>query len=113
MTIFLLDGVTLRILKVMWDLFRNLPVLILAEKTISIVCFEIAPEYRGMGLASAFIDRICADAKLKGYVAVEGYSKIYEGRNDFDFYGPVRLYQKSGFQEVARKGGQIIMRKVL
>ena len=82
-------------------------------KTISIVCFEIAPEYRGMGLASAFIDRICADAKLKGYVAVEGYSKIYEGRNDYDFYGPVRLYQKSGFQEVARKDGQIIMRKVL
>ena len=82
-------------------------------KTISIVCFEIAPEYRGMGLASAFIDRICADAKLKGYVAVEGYSKIYEGRNDYDFYGPVRLYQKSGFQEAARKGGQIIMRKVL
>ena len=82
-------------------------------KTISIVCFEIAPEYRGMGLASAFIDRICSDAKLKGYVAVEGYSKIYEGRNDYDFSGPVRLYQKSGFQEVARKDGYIIMRKVL
>lgn len=82
-------------------------------KTISIVCFEIAPEYRGMGLASAFIDRICYDAKLKGYVAVEGYSKIYEGRNDYDFSGPVRLYQKSGFQEVARKDGYIIMRKVL
>ena len=82
-------------------------------KTISIVCFEIAPEYRGMGLASAFIDRICSDAKLKGYVAVEGYSKIYEGRNDYDFSGPVRLYQKSGFHEVARKDGNIIMRKVL
>ena len=27
-------------------------------KTISIVCFEIAPEYRGMGIASAFIDRV-------------------------------------------------------
>ncbi|MCH5296704.1 MAG: GNAT family N-acetyltransferase [Ruminococcus sp.] len=82
-------------------------------KTISIVCFEIAPEYRGIGLALAFIDRICADAKLKGYVAVEGYSKIYEGRNDYDFYGPVGLFQKSGFQEIARKDGQIIMRKVL
>lgn len=82
-------------------------------KTISIVCFEIAPEYRGMGLASAFIDRICSDAKLKDYVAVEGYSKIYEGRNDYDFSGPIRLYQKSGFQEVARKDGYIIMRKAL
>ena len=28
-------------------------------KTISIVCFEIAPEYRGMGIASAFIERVC------------------------------------------------------
>ena len=33
-------------------------------KTISIVCFEIAPGYRGMGIASAFIDRVCS-AKLK------------------------------------------------
>lgn len=82
-------------------------------KTISIVCFEIAPEYRGMGIASAFIDRVCADAKQRGYKAVEGYAKIYEGRNDYDYQGPVRLYQKSGFQEVARQDGQIIMRKVL
>lgn len=82
-------------------------------KTISIVCFEIAPEYRGIGLASAFVDKICADAKLKGYAAVEGYPKIYEGHNIFDFCGPIKLYHKSGFQEVARENGQIIMRKVL
>ena len=82
-------------------------------KTISIVCFEIAPAYRGMGMASAFIDRVCADAKLKGYAAVEGYSKMYEGHNDYDYHGPVRLYQKAGFQEVLRQDGQIIMRKVL
>lgn len=82
-------------------------------KTVSIVCFEIAPEYRGMGIASALIDKVCFDAKAKGYKAVEGYPKIYKGRNDYDFYGPVRLYQKSGFQEVSRKDGQVIMRKVL
>ena len=41
-------------------------------KTVSVVCFEIAPEYRGMGIASAFIDRVCSDAKSKGYAAVEG-----------------------------------------
>ena len=38
-------------------------------KTISIVCFEIAPEYRGKGIASAFIERVCNDAKEKGYVS--------------------------------------------
>lgn len=82
-------------------------------KTMSIVCFEIAPEYRGIGIASAFIERVCADAKANGYVAVEGYAKLYAGRNDFDFQGPIRLYQKAGFEEVARQEGQIVMRKIL
>ena len=82
-------------------------------KTMSIVCFEIAPEYRGMGIASAFITRVCTDAKSMGYVAVEGYPRLSYERNDFDFQGPYRLYQKAGFIEAAREKGQAVMRKVL
>ena len=82
-------------------------------KTISIVCFEIAPEYRGKGIALAFIDRVCSDAKTKGYAAVEGYAKLSDERNDFDYQGPVRLYQKAGFVEAARENGQVVMRKTL
>lgn len=82
-------------------------------KTISIVCFEIAPEYRGVGIASLFIERVCNDTKEKGYVAVEGYAKISEKRDDFDFQGPMQLYKKAGFVEVARQDGQVIMRKNL
>ena len=69
-------------------------------KTISIVCFEIAPEYRGIGIASAFINRICEDAKSNGYSAVEGYAKLSDERNDFDYQGPLHLYQRLGFAEV-------------
>ena len=82
-------------------------------KTISIVCFEIAPEYRGKGIASALIQRVCDDAQSEGYVAVEGYASLSDERNDYDYQGPVRLYQKAGFTEVARENGQVIMRKVL
>ena len=82
-------------------------------KTISIVCFEIAPEYRGIGIASAFISRVCSDARSNGYSAVEGYAIISDQRNDFDFQGPYHLYQKAGFIEVAREQGQAVMRKVL
>ena len=82
-------------------------------KTVSVVCFEIAPEYRGMGIASAFIDRVCSDAKSKGYAAVEGYAKLSGERNDFDYQGPVRLYQIAGFVEAARESDQVVMRKVL
>lgn len=82
-------------------------------RTMSIVCFEIAPEYRGKGVASALIDKVCADAKNEGYVAVEGYAIVRDNRDDYDFCGPTRLYEKSGFSEVARQDGQIIMRKML
>lgn len=82
-------------------------------KTVSIVCFEIAPEYRGMGIASALIDRVCNDAKLNGYVAVEGYANLSDERNDFDYQGPIRLYEKAGFVEAMRENGQVVMRKVL
>lgn len=82
-------------------------------KTVSIVCFEIAPEYRGRGIATAFIERVCNDAKEKGYTAVEGYPKLSEQRDDFDFQGPVQLYKKAGFIEVVRENEQIIMRKIL
>ena len=82
-------------------------------KTISIVCFEIAPEYRGKGIALAFIDRVCSDAKSKGYATIEGYAQLSDERNDFDYQGPVRLYQKAGFVEAARENGQVVMRKTL
>ncbi len=82
-------------------------------KTISIVCFEIAPGYRGKGLASAFIERICDDAKATGYAAVEGYAQISEARDEYDFKGPVRLYEKVGFTKIMEQNGQVIMRKVL
>ena len=47
------------------------------------------------------------------YVAVEGYAKLSDQRNDFDFQGPYRLYQKAGFIEIAREKEQVVMRKVL
>ena len=82
-------------------------------KTISIVCFEIAPEYRGMGIASAFIEQVCRDAKLKGYSAVEGYSVVSDIRNDYDYQGPIELYRRAGFSEVMRENGQVIMRRTI
>ena len=82
-------------------------------KTMSIVCFEIAPEYRGKGIASAFIEQVCRDAKSNGYVAVEGYATVSDKRNDYDYQGPMEMYRKVGFSEVMRENGQVIMRRIL
>lgn len=82
-------------------------------KTFSVVCFEIALEYRGKGIATAFLNRVCSDAKARGYIAVEGYAQLNNELTYYDYNGPIRLYEKVGFSEVARQDKQIIMRKLL
>ena len=87
----------------------------------AIVCFIIAPEYRGRGVATAVLERICEDARQKGYSAVEGYPRIYHGHFDFPFNGPERLFERAGFVKADERSGAdfneehgvIIMRKEL
>lgn len=77
----------------------------------SVVCFEIAPHYRGQGIATALLNRVYEDAKAEGYDAVEGYPQVHGHREIFDFTGPVRLYEKAGFVKVGEKGNVVIMRR--
>lgn len=79
----------------------------------SIVCFEISPEYRGKGIASALLNRICKDAELDGYSYVEAYPMISESTPDLAFTGPKRLYEKAGFRAVEQRKHYLVMRKNL
>ncbi len=79
----------------------------------AVVCFEIAPEYRGKGIATALLQRVIDDARAEGYIAVEGYPVIREERFEWDNAGPIRLYEKVGFVKVAVQGQKVVMRKEL
>lgn len=80
-------------------------------RTMSVVCFAIAPEYRGMGVATALLECVVSDAKSKGYYAVEGYAKVQKNRVYYDYSGPLRLYEKIGFIEAVKQGDRVVMRK--
>lgn len=82
-------------------------------KTMSVVCFAIAPEYRGKGVSTALLERVCADAKALGFAAVEGYARVQKDRVYYDYNGPIRLYEKAGFANAAQQDEVVIMRKVL
>ncbi len=82
-------------------------------KTMSVVCFTISPEYCGKGVASALLERVTADALAMGYAAVEGYAHIHKECGDYDFKGPIHLYEKAGFVEVTRVDDKVVMRKKL
>lgn len=79
----------------------------------AVICFEIAPEYRGKGVATALLQRVLADATAGGYTAVEGFPVERSERYEWDNPGPVRLYEKLGFCRVAKQDGRLVMRKLL
>lgn len=84
-----------------------------AGKTMAIVCFSIAPDYRGKGVSTALLERVVSDAKAAGYDAVEGYAHIRKTQEEFDFKGPEKLYAKLGFTPAAEQDGVALMRKTL
>ena len=79
----------------------------------SVVCFEIAPGYRGQGIATRLLERVCSDAAADGYEAVEVYPEKHTENVTLAFTGTVHLYEKAGFVPVAEKGKTLIMRKDL
>ena len=80
----------------------------------AVVCFEIAPEYRRKGVATALLRRVIDDAATDGYTAVEGFPVVRDERFEWDWNGPLRLYEKLGFVKVAvREKNVVVMRREL
>lgn len=79
----------------------------------AVVCFEIAPEYRGKGVATTLLQKVINDAKVEGYNAVVGFPVMRDERYEWDCAGPIRLFKKAGFFKVSEKDGRMVMRKEL
>lgn len=71
---------------------------------------DIAPGYRGRGIAKAVMERVLADAKEEGYSYVEGYP-FSDTERGYQYRGPVRLYEKYGFMIYRKQDWFLIMRK--
>lgn len=78
----------------------------------SVYCFEIAPGYRGKGIAHLLLDRIVEDAREEGYSYVEGYP-FTDRQFEYQYHGPIPLYEKHGFQMIAEKEEFCIMQRKL
>ena len=87
-----------------------------AGATMAVVCFSVAPDYRGKGVSTALLAHVVADATEAGFTAVEGYAHLQkrpEDSEDYDFKGPKRLYEKLGFTPAAEQDGVMVMRRTL
>lgn len=73
--------------------------------TWSIVCFYIARQRRGQGIARSLLDGAVTYAQANGAPAIEGYARDASGSRlsaDVAYPGTVSLFQRAGFREVAR-----------
>lgn len=96
------------------DPYCDVPFYAPAEKREkAVTCFEIAPEYRGKGVATALLQQVISDAKEEEYIAVVGFPVLRNERYEWDCTGPIRLYEKLGFSKVTKQDERIIMKKAL
>jgi len=79
----------------------------------AVICFEIAPDYRGKGVATALLRRVLEDARAQGCAAVVSFPEVRGERFEWDFHGPVRLFEKVGFVKAEEVEGRLVMRKEL
>jgi len=81
------------------------------EKVKSVVCFLIAPDMRGKGVAAKLLERVCGDAKEQGYEYVEAYPRL--GSKDMyeNHHGPDSLYFNQGFMLYKKCENQAVLRK--
>ena len=83
------------------------------QREIAVVCFEIAPGYRGRGIATTLLARVIMDAKANGYSSVVGFPVRRSERYEWDCTGPIRLYEKAGFHKSSEHGDTVMMKKEL
>ena len=76
-----------------------------AVQTWSIVCFYVARQRRGQGIARDLLDGAVTYAQANGAPAIEGYARDASDTRlsvDVAYPGTVRLFEGAGFREIAR-----------
>ncbi|MFT3950611.1 MAG: GNAT family N-acetyltransferase [Oscillospiraceae bacterium] len=73
----------------------------------AVVCFCIAPDFRGKGIATRMLERLCADAADDGYAYIEAYP--FTQNAEHSCTGPLSMYEKSGFEACGDLGGIITL----
>ena len=86
--------------------WKNLSV---GDRVLAIVCFVVAPDMRGQGVATALLQAACRYAEENGYDYVESYPTA-GGFRTSDCCGPASMYEKAGFEIIEIPDG-VLARK--
>jgi GNAT superfamily N-acetyltransferase len=83
----------------------------------AIVCFVVAPDSRRQGIATELLEAAVEHLRSRGMRAVEAYpvtGEIDRARwAAINYLGPLSMYQKAGFEVVARQADSCTVRRAL
>lgn len=82
------------------------------DKVLALVCFTVAPEHRGKGIAKKMLEYACEFAKRNGYNYIESYPSDGEF-NPHNCCGNRSMYERQGFEIININGGIIARKKIL
>ncbi len=83
------------------------------DHTGSIVCYVIAPRFRGQGIARKLLDGAQDLLRSRGYRWVEAFPPK-EARTDAgSYHGKLNMYLDAGFDQVREAGRYVVVRKAL
>ena len=83
-----------------------------SDRVLAIVCFTVAPDYRGKGIAKKILNYACEFAEKNGYDYVESYPSDGEF-NPNNCCGSRSMYEAQGFSIININDGIIARKKIL
>ena len=84
-----------------------------AGEILAVMCFVIAPGFRGKGVAASLLEYAINDGHKRGFKVIEGRASKTAKTESGQHHGPQGLYEKLGFRSVDIKRNQFIMRLTL
>lgn len=79
----------------------------------AIVCFLVAPAYRGHRVATRLLDTVCEGFRSEGITAVEAYPRAQTSSEPQNPRGPLGMYLSAGFVQLGERDGTALVRKEL
>jgi ribosomal protein S18 acetylase RimI-like enzyme len=83
------------------------------EHTGAIVCYVIAPQYRGQGLARKLLDGACEVLRELGMHSVDAYPPKNASTDAGSYHGRLSMYLDAGFEQVREAGRYVVVSKKL
>jgi ribosomal protein S18 acetylase RimI-like enzyme len=79
----------------------------------AIVCFNVAPSYRGRGIASSLLQAACDGFHAHGLSFAEAYPRTQATSPASNYHGPLQMYLQAGFKAYRKFSTYQMVRKAL